>query len=148
MRRYLDGMATQERAACWECGTTFDVTPIPPPPTYCPRCRAEPRLVIDLGQLRRDIVIPARPQFVTCRNCGRSVAVKKRGRLPTRCRGGCPRYAGTRVTPAEERPAKVRAARRSVPASPRFVDGPADPWHVPRGPVYLDEVMQGRSEDR
>lgn len=151
-------MAIQERAACWDCGKTFDVTPLPPPPTYCGTCRAKPDMLIDLTQLRRDVVIVSRPEFITCFKCGRSVSVKKRGRIPTQCRGGCPasRIArwGDKARPRAKKddsaervskdPGNVRPARNAVSEPSRYSDGPADPWAPRTGPVYLTDVMQER----
>lgn len=151
-------MAKQERAACWDCGKTFEVTPLPPPPTYCGTCRAKPDMLIDLTQLRRDVVIVSRPESVTCIYCGRSVSVKKRGRIPTRCRGGCPvsrlsRWSdkarpGVKKEDSTEKVSaasgKVRAARKPASQPSRYNDGPADPWAPHVGPIYLTDVMRER----
>jgi len=139
--RYIDVMATQERAACWECGATYDESPLSPPPTYCSNC-SKPQIVIDLNKLRRDVVVPTRPKYVTCRDCGRSVSVRKRGPLPSVCRGGCP----PSLLKRPELKKKVRPKRSSQEPVQQMKSnaplGPADPWQRQSGPVYLSDVIR------
>lgn len=130
-------MAIRELAACWECGATYDESPISPPPNYCQQCRDEPEITIDLAKLRRAVVVPTRPKYVTCRDCGRSVSVRKKGPLPSTCRGGCPPNLMTKkVRPKRTLPEPVQ--KQAFPL------GPADPWQPTRGPVYLSEVIHNR----
>ena len=92
--------------------------------------------------------MPARPKYITCLDCGRSVTVRRRGSIPTHCRGGCkpsrleaPNSASEADKAPKAAPKKNRPATESTESDESL--GPADPWEGTKpGPVYLTDVTR------